>query len=78
MFQLPCPNCGLRNASEFRFGGEITHRPSGEDQREWADYVYNRQNAAGVQEEWWYHRSGCQRWFKARRNTATNEILDIL
>lgn len=78
MFRIPCPNCGLRNASEFRFGGEITHRPSSADQHEWADYIYNRHNSAGVQTEWWYHRGGCQRWFKARRNTVTNEILEIL
>lgn len=78
MFQVPCPNCGLRNASEFRFGGEVTYRPSGDDQREWTGYIYNRHNVAGAQTEWWYHRSGCQRWFKARRNTVTNEILEIL
>lgn len=76
MFQLTCPNCGLRNVSEFRFGGEISLRPKEANEQVWADYVYNRNNVAGVQTEWWFHRSGCQRWFNARRNTLNNEVLE--
>ncbi len=78
MFQIDCPHCGLRPVTEFRFGGELTHRPRGGDLRQWADYVYNRENVAGTQTEWWYHRAGCQRWFKARRDTVTNQVLEIL
>ena len=31
-------------------------------------------NVAGVQWEWWFHRGGCGEWFKANRNTLTNEV----
>ena len=30
---------------------------------------------AGVQREWWFHRSGCGEWFLAERDTRTNEVL---
>lgn len=75
MFQIECPNCGIRNVSEFRFGGEVRKRPeSTENQQKWADYLYMRTNTLGEQTEWWYHRMGCRRWFLARRHTMSNEI----
>jgi len=76
MILLPCPNCGLRNVSEFRYGGEVRQRPQGEDvtQVEWVAYVYLRDNKLGVQREWWYHRQGCRRWFIAERHTRTHAI----
>ena len=30
---------------------------------------------AGIQREWWSHRSGCGAWFLAERDTRTNEVL---
>ncbi len=76
-FLLRCPHCGNRSVYEFRFGGEVKQRPApGSPAEEWLDYAYNRVNEAGVQTEWWYHRSGCRQWLKAVRNTRTNEVLD--
>lgn len=76
MFQIECPNCGPRNVSEFRFGGEVLTRPQvSSDDSDWADYLYLRTNLPGTQSEWWYHRMGCQRWFLAQRNTSNNEVL---
>lgn len=74
MFLIDCPNCGPRNVSEFRFGGEVRQQPTDPTDREWADYLYNRANVLGEQTEWWYHRMGCRRWFLARRHTLTNEV----
>ncbi len=75
-FLLQCPNCGAREVSDFGFGGEVSHRPSGAvSQRELGSYVYFRRNVAGVQREWWVHRSGCRAWFLAERDTRTNEVL---
>ena len=75
-FLLDCPNCGLRDVYEFRYQGEVTRRPAGRPtQRELSDYVYFRDNVAGVQREWWYHRTGCGEWFLAERDTRTNEVL---
>jgi sarcosine oxidase subunit delta len=78
MLLIPCPNCGPRNASEFRFGGESQPRPADPAalaDPAWAEYIFMRQNALGVQTEWWYHRAGCGRWFLAERHTQTNEVL---
>jgi sarcosine oxidase, subunit delta len=76
MFLIECPNCGARNVTEFRFGGEVNARPDGDEEREWAAYLYARTNTLGVQTEWWFHRTGCRRWFLARRHTMTNEVLE--
>ena len=76
-FLLPCPHCGPRSVYEFRFGGEVKQRPSPDAAAEdWIRYTYTKANAAGVQKEWWYHRSGCRRWLQALRNTVTNEVLE--
>jgi sarcosine oxidase, subunit delta len=76
MFQIECPNCGARGVTEFRYGGEVNARPDGSDEREWATYLYGRENVLGVQSEWWFHRLGCRRWFLARRHTMTNQVLE--
>jgi len=78
MIRIDCPNCGPRNALEFRYGGEYNPRPSqplSVSDDEWADYIYMRDNRLGIQTEWWYHRAGCQKWFLAERNTQTHEVL---
>ena len=74
-FLVRCPQCGNRSVYEFRFGGEVKQRPASEAPEEaWNQYTYTKVNEAGVQKEWWYHRSGCRQWFQARRNTLTNEV----
>ena len=76
-FLIRCPNCGERSVYEFRFGGEITQRPALEAAAaDWVAYRFNRVNVAGVQTEWWFHRSGCRQWLQARRNTISNEVLE--
>lgn len=75
-FLLTCPHCGVREVTDFGFGGEVTKRPTGTPgKRELNAYNYFRRNVAGVQREWWYHRSGCREWFIAERDTRTNEVL---
>jgi heterotetrameric sarcosine oxidase delta subunit len=75
-FVLSCPHCGPREVTDFAFGGEVSSRPASRpSQRELCAYVYLRRNVAGVQREWWYHRSGCREWFVAERDTRTNEVL---
>ncbi len=73
-FLISCPNCGLRNIYEFRFGGEVKSRPDENEvtAAEWADYVYLSRNVCGPQEEWWYHSKGCGCWFRLWRDTSTN------
>jgi methylglutamate dehydrogenase subunit B len=75
-FLLDCPHCGLRDVADFHYQGEVTRRPTAPPTlRELTDYVYFRDNVAGVQREWWYHRLGCGLWFVAERDTRTNEVL---
>ena len=74
-FLLTCPNCGVREVTDFGYGGEIASRPPGQPTfRELNTYNYFRRNVAGRQREWWFHRSGCRAWFVAERDTRTNEV----
>ena len=62
--------------TDFGFGGEVVRRPRSRPSfRELNSYNYFRRNVAGVQREWWFHRSGCRAWFIAERDTTTNEVL---
>jgi sarcosine oxidase subunit delta len=75
-FLLTCPYCGTREVTDFACGGEVTRRPRERPSlRELGAYNYFRRNVAGVQREWWYHRSGCRAWFIAERDTRTNDVL---
>jgi heterotetrameric sarcosine oxidase delta subunit len=77
-FVLECPHCGIREVADFAFGGEVSARPKQAPSfRELCEYNYFRRNVAGVQREWWYHRSGCRVWFQAERDTRTNEVLRV-
>jgi len=73
---MSCPLNGLRNISEFVYGGEVKAMPDAAtcSDREWAQYVFFSDNAAGVVREWWQH-SASGYWFIAERNTVTDEIL---
>ena len=76
MIQVPCPYCGLRNASEFRWVGEMNHRPDPNrtTPEEWRDYLYMNHNPAGWTTETCYHRAGCRQYFVVERHTMTNEL----
>ena len=70
-FLLACPHCGPRDVNEFRYQGEVTRRPGPEPTlRELTDYVYFRDNVAGVQREWWYHRVGLRALVRRRARHA--------
>ena len=78
-FVLECPHCGIREVADFAFGGELSTRPrEAPSLRELSQYNYFRRNVAGVQREWWYHRSGCRTWFQAERDTRTNEVHRVM
>lgn len=75
-FLLSCPHCGPRPVDEFGYRGEVLKRSAPDSSmRELCEYIYFRDNVAGVQREWWSHRSGCEIWFVAERDTRTNEVL---
>jgi sarcosine oxidase, subunit delta len=76
MILVPCPYCGSRNASEFRWLGEVRERPDPGTATlaQWHHYLYMRRNVAGWSKERWFHRAGCGRYFVVQRNTVTNQF----
>jgi sarcosine oxidase subunit delta len=73
---MNCPLNGPRNITEFTYGGEFKDMPDPLtcSDAQWAHYVFNSENAAGVVREWWMHNASSY-WFLAERHTVTDEIL---
>jgi sarcosine oxidase subunit delta len=66
---------------EFTYRGDATvPRPSSIDARAteaWVDYVYLRDNPAGLHKEFWQHSAGCRAWLEVARDTTTHEIVAV-
>lgn len=79
MLLITCPHCGPRSELEFRWGGEAhvprPTDPSALGDEAWAAFLFVRDNPRGVYAERWNHAHGCQRWFNALRNTATDAFV---
>ncbi|WP_457647464.1 sarcosine oxidase subunit delta [Profundibacter sp.] len=78
--RIKCPLCGERDRREFYYqgAGVALHRPApdaGPDA--WDDYLYTRDNPAGVTRDLWQHEAGCGAWLLVQRNTVTHEILSV-
>jgi heterotetrameric sarcosine oxidase delta subunit len=81
MLSIPCPWCGPRDETEFRYGGQA-HVAYPEDplactDEEWAAYLFLRDNPKGWFRERWVHAAGCRRWFNAVRHTVTYEFAAV-
>ncbi|MEW9547928.1 sarcosine oxidase subunit delta [Nonomuraea sp. NPDC050783] len=76
MLLIPCPFCGPRDETEFRYGGQAGVTCPGPDttDEEWAAYVFLRDNPKGWFRERWFHAHGCRTWFTVERHTLTQEI----
>src|SRR5919112_4670816 len=76
MILLPCPYCGPRNVSEFRYVGEVSERPDPSETfiEGWRTFLYVRNNPAGWTTETWFHSAGCRQHLIAERHTMTNEV----
>ena len=76
---IHCPINGPRPLQEFYFGGQFRPLPDATmdnpvSDAQWADYVFNRDGAPGIQKEWWYHTpSGT--WFIAERDIVSDTFL---
>ncbi|GEP10345.1 sarcosine oxidase subunit delta [Methylobacterium gnaphalii] len=78
--RIRCPHCGERDNGEFSYLGDATVvRPDGMNASAEAmhDYVYLRDNPAGLHRELWYHGAGCRSWLVVTRDTRTHEIRDV-
>jgi sarcosine oxidase subunit delta len=80
MLQIPCPWCGPRDEVEFRYGGQAgiayPAEPAALDDRDWAEYLFMRDNPRGWFVERWVHTQGCRQWFDLARHTVTHEIAE--
>ncbi|MEV4729819.1 sarcosine oxidase subunit delta [Saccharopolyspora sp. NPDC049426] len=78
---IHCPWCGPREEVEFHYGGQADlpypQSPADLSDREWAEFVFYRDNDKGPFPERWCHSTGCRRWFNAVRDTRTYEFLAI-
>ena len=80
MLWLDCPRCGRRPLDEFSFGGERRSVPASitdADERDF-DEVWVFENPDGVTTERWFHAAGCRRWLTVRRDTAIDQVLEVL
>ena len=77
MLNIPCPFCGLRDETEFNFGGpaHLTRPELTATDVQWTHYLYHRENPNGLYRERWLHSFGCGQWFNMLRDTSTHEIL---
>jgi sarcosine oxidase subunit delta len=78
MLLIPCPWCGPRDETEFRYGGQANVAYPAEsdalDDAAWADYLFMRDNPRGDWTERWVHTAGCRRWCNVVRSTVTHEV----
>jgi len=79
MLRIPCPWCGERDETEFRYRGAAHPvRPDAADDLEaFTAYVYERANPRGWHLEWWLHTGGCRQLLKVVRHTVTHEIAAV-
>jgi sarcosine oxidase subunit delta len=80
MLRIPCPWCGERDETEFRYRGDAGKpRPaSGADLAAFSAYVYERDNPLGWHVEWWLHVGGCRKLLKVVRHTVSHEIHAVM
>jgi sarcosine oxidase subunit delta len=77
MLRINCPVCGLRDETEFSYGGDATvvRPPQDEPSADaWHDYVFLRDNPRGPHREYWQHVQGCRQWLVVERDTLTHKI----
>ncbi len=76
------PLLGPRDAAEFTYLGDasLMDRPDWDADTALADfhnYVYLRDNPAGLHRELWYHEHGDKSWLLVTRDTQTHEIHNV-
>ena len=76
------PLLGPRDAAEFVYLGDasLIERPLGMGENAedaMYEYVYLRDNPAGLHRELWYHEQGDRSWLVVTRNTLTHEITEV-
>jgi len=79
MLNIRCPHCGLRNESEFRYGGPskpLRPDPTKISDEGWVTYLTCGPNPLGPVQERWWHVLGCGSWVTIWRDTRTHDIAE--
>lgn len=76
------PLLGPRDAAEFVYLGDarLIDRPDWQADdavQAFHDYMYLRDNPAGLHRELWFHEQGDRSWLVVTRNTVTHEITTV-
>ena len=76
------PLLGPRDATEFTYLGDasLIDRPdwqSDDAADRFHDYLYLRDNPAGLHHELWFHEQGDRSWLVVTPDTRTHEIQDV-
>ena len=76
------PHLGPRDSAEFTILGDacLLKRPNWQaDDADDAfyNYLYLRDNPAGLHRELWFHEYGDQSWLIVTRDTVTHAVLDV-
>jgi sarcosine oxidase subunit delta len=76
------PLLGPRDAQEFIYLGDasLIDRPDPNSETapdNFHDYLYLRDNPAGIHKELWFHEQGDRSWLVVTRDTTTHEITHV-
>jgi methylglutamate dehydrogenase subunit B len=76
------PLLGPRDSQEFTFLGDasLIERPdwqAADAVDQFYDYLYLRDNPAGLHRELWFHEQGDRSWLVVTRNTLTHDITSV-
>ncbi|MCL4169222.1 UNVERIFIED_CONTAM: hypothetical protein GTU68_011302 [Idotea baltica] len=76
------PLLGPRDSQEFTYLGDasLIDRPdwqADDAADQFHDYLYQRDNPAGLHRELWFHEVGDRSWLVVTRNTVTHEITSV-
>jgi heterotetrameric sarcosine oxidase delta subunit len=72
--RLNCPYCGERDVQEFATWAMPPCSAAGDSLEAFHDYVFLRDNPAGLHREYWHHAHGCRSWLVVTRDTRTHEV----
>ena len=74
--RISCLHCGERGNDEFLYIGaaDLARPATDAPSAAWHEYVYQRENPAGLHRELWHHVNGCRRWLIVTRDTLTHVI----
>jgi sarcosine oxidase subunit delta len=79
--RISCPYCGERGLEEFFCSADATVvRPTdggAAPSVAWTDYVYLRDNPAGLHRELWVHSAGCRAWLVVTRDLRNHAIASV-